>query len=234
MWDQIDEMLRQSVAQAVESIVRFLPGLLALIVAMLFAVIVAWVLGVVLRRSLRSINFDARLEQWGFSALADWAPSKSPTLLLTRLTRWAVVLVGLLVGASALNADLTYRLVTGLFAYFPDVLAALVVLIVGAFVAKFLARSVLISAVNLQIHSARLLSLGVKWLVLVLTGAMALDHLGIGGPIVRMSFAILFGGIVLALALAVGLGSKDIVSRTWEKQATKNEEEQAEKPFQHL
>jgi hypothetical protein len=42
--------------------------------------------------------------------------------------------------------------------------------------------------------------------------------LGIGGQIVTLSFAILFGGIVLALALALGLGSKDMVSRSWEKQ----------------
>jgi hypothetical protein len=55
-------------------------------------------------------------------------------------------------------------------------------------------------------------------MVMVLTAAMALEQLGIGGQIVILSFAILFGGIVLALALALGLGSKDMVSRSWEKQ----------------
>jgi hypothetical protein len=99
--------------------------------------------------------------------------------------------------------------------------------------ARFLARSVLISAVNMQIQSARLLSLGVKWLVMVVSGAMALDHLGIGGEIVRLSFGILFGGIVLALALAVGLGSKDMVSRSWERQSGRAEEEPSEH-FHHL
>jgi hypothetical protein len=92
---------------------------------------------------------------------------------------------------------------------------------------------VLISAVNMHIQSARLLSLGVKWLVLVLAAAMALDHLAIGGPIVRMSFAILFGGIVFALALAVGLGSKDIVSRSLDRQSVRHEDEH-EEHFQHL
>ena len=50
------------------------------------------------------------------------------------------------------------------------------------------------------------LSLGVKWLVLVLTAAMVLDHLEVGGNIVELAFGILFGGIVLTLSLAVGLG----------------------------
>ena len=55
-----------------------------------------------------------------------------------------------------------------------------------------------------------------KWLVLVLTAAMVLDHLEIGREIVGLAFGILFGGIVLTLALAVGLGSRDIVSRSLE------------------
>jgi hypothetical protein len=110
-------------------------------------------------------------------------------------------------------------LVVRLFGYIPNVLAALLVLGVGLFAARFLARSALISAVNMKLQSARLISLGVKWLVLVLAGAMALQHLGIGGSLVTLSFGILFGGIVLALALAVGLGSKDMVSRSWERQS---------------
>ena len=77
-------------------------------------------------------------------------------------------------------------------------------------VARFVARNVLISAVNMQLQFARLLSLGVKWLVLVLTVAMALDHLRIGGLVVQLSFGILFGGIVFALALASGSAQ-----RTW-------------------
>jgi uncharacterized protein YebE (UPF0316 family) len=69
----------------------------------------------------------------------------------------------------------------------------------------------------MNLHYARLLSQGVKWLVLVLTAAMVLDHLNIGGAIVELAFGIIFGGIVLTLALAIGLGSRDIVSRSFEQ-----------------
>jgi hypothetical protein len=64
-----------------------------------------------------------------------------------------------------------------------------------------------------------MLSEGVKWLVLVLTAAMVLDHLEIGGTVVDLAFGILFGGIVLTLSLAIGLGSRDLVSRSIEKTA---------------
>jgi hypothetical protein len=112
-----------------------------------------------------------------------------------------------------------------IFDYMPDLLAALVIVIVGNILARFLARSVLISAVNMQIQAARLLSIGVKWLVLVLAGAMALEHLRIGRQILLLAFGILFGGIVLALALAVGLGSKEMVTRSLERQIRETGEE---------
>jgi hypothetical protein len=70
----------------------------------------------------------------------------------------------------------------------------------------------------MQIQGARLLSLGVKWLMLVLTAAMALEQLRIGRQILLLAFGILFGGIVLTLALAIGLGSKDVVTRSLERQ----------------
>jgi hypothetical protein len=91
---------------------------------------------------------------------------------------------------------------------------------------------VLIGAVNLQIESARLLSIGVKWMVMVLAIAMALTHLSIGGTVLTLAFGILFGGIVLALALAVGLGSKDVVRRSWERRTQQEEPEKS--PYQHL
>lgn len=69
--------------------------------------------------------------------------------------------------------------------------------------------------------------------MIVLTVAMALDHLRIGGTVVQISFAILFGGIVLALALAVGLGSKDMVKETWARRTDKPERE-PEEHFHHF
>jgi hypothetical protein len=153
--------------------------------------------------------------------------------LIAQTSFLTILLMGVLIGVSALDSRLTSELIVELFDYLPQVVAAVVIVIVGSLVSRFLARSVLIGAVNMQIQSARLLSVGVKWLVIVLTVAMALNHLRIGGTVVLISFAILFGGIVLALALAVGLGSKDMVRQSWARQNDRMERE-AEEQFHHL
>jgi hypothetical protein len=218
MWDQINGLVVQSSNRIMSGIANFLPGVLALVVILLFTMLVTVVVRVVLRRFLRSVDFDGIVNRWGFSGVAEWFPKQSPSLMAIRIVNWCIILIGILIGINALDAELTSRLVARLFDYIPHVIAAVIVLAVGTFTARFLARSVLITAVNLKIHSAKLVSVGVKWMVMVLTAAMALEQLGIGGQIVTLSFAILFGGIVLALALALGLGSKDMVSRSWEKQ----------------
>lgn len=233
MWQQINNALSEATQRIAEGIGRFLPGLLALFLAIVAAGILAWIVRWIVQRALRGVNFDHRMADWGFSGLADWSPSKSPTLLVGRAAAWVIIILGVLVGLTALEANLTSRLALELFDYLPNVAAALLLLILGTLFARFLARGVLITAVNMQIQAARLLSLGVKWLILVLTFAMVLDHLRIGGDIVKLAFSIIFGGIVLALALAVGLGSKEMVSRSLEKQAQEKHDEE-EETFHHL
>jgi mechanosensitive ion channel-like protein len=232
MWDQINALLSQSLNRIITGVANFLPGLLALLLILLLTIAFIAIFRVALRRFLRGVQFDERVVRWGFPDLAEWSPAQSPSVILIRILSWTIFIVGLLAGIGALDATLPSMLVVRLFDYIPNVLAALIVLGVGIFAARFLARSVLISAVNMKLQSARLLSLGVKWLVLVLAGAMALQHLGIGGSIVTLSFGILFGGIVLALALAVGLGSKDMVSRSWEQQS--QPEKEPEEHVHHL
>jgi hypothetical protein len=211
-----------------------LPGLAALAAALLVSAVLAWALSAAVRRSFASFDFDRRVAQWGLPTLAEFSPSKSPTLLAARVIAWTVMLMGFLIGMSAFDGELTSQLVARLFAYLPNVFAALVVLAAGSFIAQFLARSVLIGAVNINLQYARLLSGGVKWLVTVLTVAMALEHLGIGGDIIRLAFGILFGGIVLALALAVGLGSKELVSRSLDREASRPSNQNMPEHVGHL
>jgi len=233
MWDQVGQALSQSMNRMLSQMASLLPGVVALIAALLVSFAIAWALAAILRRSLTSLDFDRRVAQWGFP-MAEWSPAKSPTLLVTRAAAWTVMLIGFLIGISAFDVALTSQFVIRLFAYLPNVLAAVLVLAVGSIVARFLARSVLIGAVNMHLQYARLLSAGVKWLVTVLVVTMALEHLGIGGGIIRLAFGILFGGIVLALALAVGLGSKELVSRSLDREASKTSNQNMQEPVGHL
>jgi hypothetical protein len=234
MWDKAQQALTESMSRLLSQVASLLPGIVALIVALLISALAAWVIALGLRRSLTGIHFDQRANRWGFAPPVEWSAGKSPTLVVTRIVFWLIILFGFLVGIASFDATLTSQLAHSVFAYLPNVLGAVVVLLAGTIIARFLARSVLIGGVNMNLQYARLLSVGVKWLVNVLAVAMALEQLKIGTGIVNLAFGILFGGIVFALALAVGLGSKELVSRSLEREATKNTGNGVEEPFRHL
>ena len=222
MWQQVHQALLESLHRVVFKIATLLPGVLALIVALVVSMLIGWLLSAILRRILLALRFDARVQQSGLANISDWSSAKTPTFLATRIVFWLTVIAGLFVGIAAFNASLSSGMSAYVVTYISRIVAAAVLLAVGVIIARFLSRSVLINGVNMNVQHARLLSLGAKWLVLVFTIAMVLDHLGIARRIVDLGFGIVFGGIVLALALAVGLGSQNLVSRSLERERHKD------------
>jgi hypothetical protein len=219
MWQQVEIALSQSAHRVLFKLASFLPALVALFLAVVVLTAIGAGLSALLHRILTSVRFDERVSRNQAGSVSDWAPSHSPTALVARTAFWACFVVGVFIGVSAFDAAYPGESQISLFVlpYLAHSVGAIVLLIAGTIIARFLARSVLIGAVNAKLQYARFLSLGVKWLVLVLTAAMVLDHLQIGGVVVELAFGILFGGIVLTLSLAVGLGSRDIVSRSLER-----------------
>ena len=230
IWHHMSDALHQSLYRVLALLVAILPGILAFIVALALFTLIGMALSALLRRGLTAAKFDDRLAR--SRGNIDWAPSTSPTALVARISFWACVLLGLIIGVSALDAAYATAtaLPSSLMPYLTQLVGAVFLLIAGTLLARFLARSVLIGAVNEQLQYARFLSLGVKWLVLVLTAAMVLDHLQFGGNVVALAFGILFGGIVLTLALAVGLGSRDLVSRSLESHSERSGEHSVTPP----
>ena len=221
MWQQVEVALSQSAHRVLVKLASFLPALVALLLAIIILTAIGAGIAALLRRILTAAKFDERLAHNSVTTISDWSPSHSPTTLIARIAFWACVLTGFFIGISAFDAAYPGESQISIFVipYLTHSIGAILLLIFGTVIARFLERSVLIGAVNAKLQYARFLSLGIKWLVLVLTAAMVLDHLQIGGAIVELAFGILFGGIVLTLALAVGLGSRDIVSRSLERSA---------------
>lgn len=216
MWEETRGAFLESLARVFRELARLLPGLLGMLLVLAASLVLAVVARAVVRRICARVDLDRRLRAWGVvSPAAEDGPS--PSLLLARFTTWTVLAIGFLLGLGVFDATATSALAMRLLEYVPHLLVGLAILAVGLVGARAVERSVLIGAVNMGLQSARLLGLGARWLVVVLAGAMALEQLGVGGTILTVAFALLFGGIVVALALAVGLGARDVVARSLEK-----------------
>ncbi|MGH9518263.1 MAG: hypothetical protein ACRD2D_01385, partial [Terriglobales bacterium] len=228
VWNHMSEALHQSLDRVLSLLIAILPGILAFFVALAVFTLIGVALSAGTRRFLALIKFDDRIARRQGSG--GWSPVTSPTDMTARVAFWGFVLLGLVIGVSAFDKSYASAaaLPISLVPYLTHAVGAILLLLAGTLIARFLARSVLIGAVNAQLQYARFLALGVKWLVLVLAAAMALEHLEIGGVVVDLAFGILFGGIVLTLALAVGLGSRELVSRSLESHVERTAERATE------
>jgi Mechanosensitive ion channel, conserved TM helix len=216
MWEQTQHIFLESLTRVLHGIARQLPGVLAMLLLLLLAVGAALLLRGVVRRVCERLCVDRRLREWGFAG----PPGEGqivPSLLIERLVTWTVLAVGFLAGLNAFETSSTSALASRLLDFVPNLVVAVVIVFVGLAGSRAVERSVLIGAVNMGLNSARLIGLGARWLVVILAFGIALEQLGVGARVVPVSLGILFGGIVLALALAVGLGAKDVVARSLDR-----------------
>lgn len=232
MWQETRRIFLESSADVLRAAARILPSVLAMLLFFALTAVLAFVVRWVVRRGCDRLGLDQRLREWGVAAPGTTARG-SPTRLVARVSFWSVLLAGAFLGLSVLQAPAAATLSMRLVEYMPRAVLALLILGVGLAAARFVERSVLIGAVNMGLQSARMIALGARWLVVLLAAAIALEHAGVGAGVVIVAFGTLFGGIVLTLALAVGLGAKDVVARSLERrfregEAAKDAAEKAE------
>lgn len=199
------------------------------VLAMLTLVVVGWVAAAVLRRIavrlLQAADLDGRCARWGLAGILGRRGLRTPlSESLGRLVFWMVFLVGALMGIEALELPATTGVAALLLGFLPNLIVAGLVMVAGWILAHFLAQAALIAAVNAQVAGAPLVAAAVRWLVLIFAGAVALTQLGIAREMVLLAFGISFGGSVLALALAFGLGGRDLARQVLEGWLHKGED----------
>jgi hypothetical protein len=190
-----------------------LPGLLAMVILLGLGLALGWVVRVVVTRVARAVGFDRHTERWGLGASMRRAGiMRSAAETLGILCSWAIFVLFASLGIDALASPDSRTGTAFLISFLPPLFAAVLIVIVGWLIANFVGQGILIAAVNAGLPEARLLARAAHWGVLLFAVATALTHLGIGKEMVLVAFGITFGGLVLALALAFGLGGRTIAA----------------------
>ncbi|MGK2855640.1 MAG: mechanosensitive ion channel family protein [Thermoanaerobaculia bacterium] len=191
-------------------------GTMAVDVLVFLAVLVAalavgWLIRALLARVLRAVGFDALADRSGAdTTLRRAGLARRPSDYVARFIGMLAVLVVALSGALSLRIPGTEMILANALAFVPALLTAVLIIVIGTMLAEFAARGILITSVNAGWRGARLVSGVTRLLVLALAVAMALDQLAVARAVVVATFSIVLGGVVLALALAFGLGGRDI------------------------
>ena len=114
---------------------------------------------------------------------------------------------------NALGLPRASDVLESIFLYVPRVIGALLALVVGLFLASFVAGIVRLTAANANIPKPEVLAGICRWVIIVFAAAVALTELDIASMLVATTFNIILAGVVFAAALAIGLGGKDAVAK---------------------
>ena len=193
---------------------EFVPNLLAMLIIFIAGFLFSRLIKFLFLRVFRIINFDSWCDRAGLTAVIRKGDIWSkPSDLFGGIIYWFLIILFLMIGLSALRLQTIDNLIAQFFFYIPQAFSAFVILIAGYIFAGFISRAVLITAVNSGYQYAKILAEAVRLLMIVLILAMALEQLRIAPGIVIAAFSIVFGGIILALSIAFGIGGIDAAKR---------------------
>jgi hypothetical protein len=216
-------------------ILALVPNILAMMIILSVGWAVAWLAGILVQRVLRVIGLDHVCNRLGISAAMARGGVKSDlSFVMGRAAFWIVLVFAGFAALSALNVQPLNEFAHSFLAYIPHLLMATLILVAGYLLSNFVSQAVLIAAVNAGLPPARLVAAASRWGVQLVAVAMALEQLGIARNIVALGFGITLGGVVLAAAIAFGLGAKDLAKEYLERRLSFKNKGVAPDDLRHL
>lgn len=203
--------LEQRLEEGIALIFSFVPQLLAALGILLAGFAIAKMIQHGTDAALRRIGFNRWMREGGVTeALARAGTSLAPSSVIAAVVFWTVMVLVILLSASALGLGIVNALFYELLAYIPNVIAAVIVLVLGIVLGEFTKDLILASAGGLA--GGITLARAAKAAVIVLAVFMGLEQLGIAEDIVLVAFVAVVGAGALAAAIAFGLGGRDVAA----------------------
>jgi flagellar biosynthesis protein FliQ len=200
------------------SVGDFLPRLALALVILVAGWIVAKMARFAIARGLRAVNFNVLTERAGMDGfLRDGGIRSDTTEIIALLVYWLVILASLVIGFNLMGLTYITDLLGRVILFLPKVMVALLILAFGAYFARFIGNAVTAYCRNVHVQDADILGRLAQYAIIAFVVLIALDQVNIGGDIVRQTFLIVLAGVVLALALAFGLGGKDWAAEMLER-----------------
>src|SRR6516162_7987439 len=217
-----------------ELVLQFLPRLVAMVIIFVVGWVVAWVIEVILRRLLLLVRLNKLFESKGVTQLLTQAALPSPAEIISRIAFWTVWVCFMLVGVNALGILALQHEISSFVSLMPQFVVALLILLFGFLAANFFSRAALLAAVNANSRSPRLFSSFVRFLILLFAVTMALERIGLGRGLVLVAFSVSFGAIMMGLAIAFGLGGRNVARRILEQRFSPGGTESKDEEGSHL
>jgi hypothetical protein len=211
-----------SVERGFDVFFAWIPALIGALVILILGYIVAKIVQRILAAGLSRAGLDRQVTQ---GRAGEWVQkvTASPSRLIGRIGFWAVFLAFVSMAATALGIEALSAFVAAVWAYIPNVIAALAIFLIAGAISAGVAT--LASRLMGDTPTGRIVATAAPILVMTIATFMILEQLKIAHDIVVTTYTLLLGSIALGAALAFGLGGRDVAARMLEGAYQKGQEQ---------
>jgi Conserved TM helix len=198
-----------SVQRGFDEFAVWVPRLAAFLAILIIGYILARIVGGLVRKVLERVGFDQKLHS---GTAGTWVSrvSSSPSSLFGTIAFWLIFVAAVSIGLDALGIQALEDFVATVWAYVPNVIAALLIFLVAGALAVGVAT--LLNRTMGETTTGRVLQTAVPALIMAIAGFMILNQLKIAEEIVTITYAALMGALGLGMALAFGLGGREVAA----------------------
>jgi hypothetical protein len=207
--ERVDVLLEPARAFLIQ-LGAFLPRLGLALLILLAGFLVAKAARFAIEKGLRAINFHIVTQRSGMDGFLQRGGAEfDTTRLFGVLVYWVVILAALIVAFNSLGLSYVTELLSRVMFFVPRVVVALLILAFGTYFARFVGNAVITYCRGIGVRDAEALGRLARYAILAFVIMIALDEIEIGGAILTNAFLIILSGLVLAMALAFGIGGRD-------------------------
>ncbi|MFH1398411.1 MAG: hypothetical protein ABIH27_07680 [Candidatus Omnitrophota bacterium] len=193
---------------------QFLGNLLLVCIILIIGWLVAKAFKSLVIKVLKTVKLDELSERIELGILlAKGGITYNLSELIGVVCYWLVLLVATVVAVNSIGLTIAAELLNRVVLYIPSVIAAIFILVLGMFMATLLRNIVQTAANNAGLYQAKFLAKLVETSVIVFAIIISLEQLNIGARLIELIISVVLASFGLALAIAFGLGCKELAGK---------------------
>lgn len=212
--DNLNVVVMEPIKVMAIKIWSYIPAIAGAIIILVVGWLLAKLIETIVTKILKAVRLDSVSDKIGISrVLAQGDIKMSLSELVGAIIYWFVILVAVATMFDALNLKMASDIISRLVGYVPNILAAIFILIIGSFLANFIATIIRTAGTNAGLKNAKLMSQISQVVLMVFTVIIAIEQLKVATALLVLAVNIILISIGLGIALAFGLGCKDIAGK---------------------
>jgi hypothetical protein len=208
--------IKSALSRSVELMVNGFTEALPKMILVILLLLIGWVLGKAIKKlvtkTLNLIKLDDVMERIELAPLLGQMGVKSTVALIGGIAYWMIMLLFILTITELLNIPILTQGVAAIIAYVPKFLVAMIIFLLGMFIANSIKKVVYNATHSIGLSGARVIANIVYYVLFIFIAITAINQTGIDTSIITSNVTLIFGAMLLAFAISYGFASRDIMT----------------------